>query len=1038
MSVDIGQKLVKLERDITALQRASRLGHASIEDAAVLVNDAAGGLRGIIGVQADGTTAVTIVNGSAPPQPAPALLANGIIGITATWDGAFDGGAIMPLDWQRVEVHASTTNGFTPTSSTLQGTIETPQGSTIVIPCDAPVYVRLVSRNTSGTASPASTQSGPLGPTPVVADDILDGIVTEVKLAAGAVTEAKIAAGAVGTTALADGAVLGDKLADAAVEVGKIADGAVVLNTLGGPLADTAGIRYADYFRDPNAWAQLSASGGGTWDIDETATGTPSGGGKLTVTGEVQLAAKALIPQDSEALYRVLVRVRATAQDPSGPATVYLGVVGVAEDGVTLVNRAGANSNTTQHYACSSGGTLATADGWKTYVGWIQGHSATGATAPAGPATDPRSPELTHADVRYLRPMVWLNFGKNTSAVMEVDAVTVEVVRTGVVGSTNLITGSVTAGAIATDAVTAGKVAADAITARELAAGSVTAAEVAAGAITTDKLTVTGGANLLTDPSFEGAYTAAIIAGQTFATQDTTVANGSVTSLKFDCTAATATTRQIVVTNIPVLPGEQFNLAFDYWVSTDWNGSEVDFQIRWETAAGTLISFGKATVTSPVRTAWTRLSANVTAPATAGNAKVRLESVGATVGIVRFDNASVRPILGGTQIQDGAVTTEKVVAGGIQAGNIAAGAVLTDKLAAGAVTTAKLDALAVTADQIAANAITVGKLAAGSVDATALAADAITGKTITGGTITGAVLQTAASGQRITLNELNQNKILVYNSSGTAIGELSATGLLVKGTNGAILWLDPNDTFPNLRLTNAANTKSAVINISGSDALLGLNSGQFTVGAETDWKWRTLFGHSGGTDIWAAERVRDSSPSTVLGGRIILGNATASFGFRNSADTTTESYLFFSSGVAQLWQSRLEMNPPASANPALSVNPASGHTGSLLRAAVAGTNKFTVDKDGNTDADGILTAGNIAAGQVTITPVANTPTSLNVTGLNLKGTNIRVVATAATTVPGTQVTGVGVTSKTSTGFTIWVTRINTTNTVIDWIAYGAS
>ena len=220
-----------------------------------------------------------------------------------------------------------------------------------------------------------------------------------------------------GTTALQDGAVLADKLADAAVEVGKIANGAVLLNTLGGPLGDTASQRYADYFRDPDAWAQLSASGGGTWDIDENATNTPSGGGKLVATGDVQLASKALIPQDSDTLYRVMVRVRATAQDPSGVAPVYIGVVGVAEDGTTLVNRAGAASNTTQHYCCTAGGTVATAEGWKVYTGWIQGHSATGATAPAGPATDPRSPELTHADVRYLRPMVWLNFGKSTAAV---------------------------------------------------------------------------------------------------------------------------------------------------------------------------------------------------------------------------------------------------------------------------------------------------------------------------------------------------------------------------------------------------------------------------------------------------------------------------------------------------------------------------------------------------------------------------------------------------------------------------------------------
>lgn len=806
---NIGKALVRLEKDVKALQNTSRLARSSIENTSIAVNDGTGGLRAIIGVQADGTTAVNVVNGAAPPQPSAPIVTSVLGGVTVSWDGTFAGGAVLPLDWSRVEVHAAIVNGFTPVAATLRDTIETAQGATVVVPCDTPVYVRLVARNTSGTASIASVQIGPFGPTPVVADDIVDGIVTTLKLADDAVTQAKLAAAAVGSTELQAGSVLAAKLADAAVEVGKIANNAV-----------------------------------------------------------------------------------------TGPA-------------------------------------------------------------------------------------------------------------------------------IASDAVTAGKVAADAITAREIAAGAVTAAEIAAGAVTTDKLTVTGGANLLTDPSFEGAYTAAIIAGQTFATQDTSVANGSATSLKFDCTAASATTRQIVITNIPVLPGEQINLAFDYWVSTDWNGSEVDFQIRWETAAGTLLSFGKATTTSPVRNTWTRLSATVTAPATAGNAKVRAESVGATAGIVRFDNASVRPVLAGTQIQDGVITTQKIAALTILAGNIAADAVAAGKIAADAVTAREIAALAVTAAEIAANTITAGKLAVGAVDATALAADAITGKTITGGTVTGALIQTAASGERITLNEASANKVLVYDGIiSSAIAELSKRGLLVQGSSGAILWLDPNDTFPNLRLTNAAGTKSAIINVSGSDAILGLNSGLFTGSTFSDMKWRSWFGN----DFWVTERVRDSVVGTNIGGRLFLANDHATIAYNDTTGATVNNSFYVYEGFAQVGGGRLEVIPPASSNTALYVNAATGHTGPLMKLRVNSVDKFVVDKDGK------VAASNLASGHVTITPsAANTPTSINVTGLNLVGTP-RVVATAGTSLPGTQVTGVGVTNVTTTGFTIWVTRTNTTSTGVDWIA----
>jgi hypothetical protein len=85
---------------------------------------------------------------------------------------------------------------------------------------------------------------------------------------------------------------------------------------------------------------------------------------------------------------------------------------------------------------------------------------------------------------------------------------------------------------------------------------------------------------------------------------------------------------------------------------------------------------------------------------------------------------------------------------------------------------------------------------------------------------------------------------------------------------------------------------------------------------------------------------------------------------------------------------------------------------------------------------GMLTAGNIARGRAVVTTTAaNTATSVQVTGLNLTGTAFRVVATGATATAGTTLLGIGVTNRTATGFTVWVTRSNTTSTVtnVDWI-----
>jgi hypothetical protein len=310
--------------------------------------------------------------------------------------------------------------------------------------------------------------------------------------------------------------------------------------------------------------------------------------------------------------------------------------------------------------------------------------------------------------------------------------------------------------------------------------------------------------------------------------------------------------------------------------------------------------------------------------------------------------------------------------------------------------------------------------------------------TITGSTITGGIMQTATSGQRITLNEGNANKIIVYNASGQAIGELSARGLLVKGSGGAVMHLDPNATYPYLKLTNAALTNAAIINVvetTTGAADLGLNTGTFTGSGFTDMKWRTFSGN----DFAVIERIRDADDQYYVGGRLDLRSGQAQLGYYDKSGATQRADITLTPGVL-FARARASIQPDVGdANTVLTLRPGTSHTGPILRYydPDASLYRFVLDKAGNVDINGILTAGNIAAGRVTITPTAaNTPTSFNVTGLNLKGTNIRVTATPGTSLPGTQVTGVGVTNVSSTGFTLWLTRTNTTSTGIDWIAFG--
>ncbi|MEU8469602.1 hypothetical protein AB0F30_17040 [Streptomyces sp. NPDC029006] len=773
--MDIGRELNRINQRLTKVERSPRLSHASIENTAVQVYDGAGSLRGVIGQQQDGTTGVNITNGPPPPQPSTPIVASVLGGVTVSWDGTFADGSVLPLDWARVEVHASVLASYEPVPATLQGTIETAQGATVVVPCDTPVYVRLVARNTSGSASTASGIVGPFGPAPVVADDILDGIVTTLKLAAGAVTEAKLAAGAVGTTALQDGAVLSAKLADAAVAVGKLADNAV-----------------------------------------------------------------------------------------TGPA-------------------------------------------------------------------------------------------------------------------------------IASGAVTAGKLAANSVVAGNIQAGAVTSATIAAGAITTDKLTVTGGANLLSDPSFEGAYSAALVSGSTSWSIDPT-GNGSAKSLKVNAVAGAATTRSMKITTVPILPGDQLYLAADYLTSSDYTATAaVKLYARWEDSTGTTLSYGVAQASPPVLggSTWTRISSTVTAPASTVQATIWVESFQASAGSVRWDNAAVRPVAGGTQIQDGAISTQKITALAITAALIAADAVAAGKIAADTVTAREIAALAVTTSKLDANAVTAGKILAGSVDATALAADAITGKTITGGTITGTTItggtmQTATSGERISLNEANANKILLYASTGATVNELSARGLLVKGSSGAILWLNPSATYPQLKLYNAAGTNSAIVQVvenTTGDANLETISGAFSGSGYADMNWHTFMRNDG----YVIERLRRSDLTTIIGGRVNLTASTATVGINNSDDTTQTTNLVFESNLAHLDNGRLQVLPPASINSVIYGNAATGHTGNLLRLSVNAADKATVDKDGNLTAagTGTFTGGLTTAGNATVTG------NLTVSGIGQRTTKRR-------------------------------------------------
>lgn len=231
----LAQQLTDMSDEVARLTRAAgtpQLTNSSITGGAVRVLDGDGTDRGAIGFQNDGTFATVARNGPPPPAPSTPTVTAGQLSLTVAWDGLFatddDGDPeTMPADFDHVEVHLGDTDGFTPDASTRQGTLRKP-GALVCGPltADVTLFAVLVGVNTSGVAGDASAEVSGV-PEAVVASDVLDGIITTVKLADEAVTAAKVAVAAIGTTQIADDAVTTPKIIAGAVQTLQIDTDAV-------------------------------------------------------------------------------------------------------------------------------------------------------------------------------------------------------------------------------------------------------------------------------------------------------------------------------------------------------------------------------------------------------------------------------------------------------------------------------------------------------------------------------------------------------------------------------------------------------------------------------------------------------------------------------------------------------------------------------------------------------------------------------------------------------------------------------------------
>ena len=505
-------RIAALERLVRQLSRTSRLGQSSIEDGAIQVYDADGTLRGSIGVQDDGTVAVAAVNGPPPPGPSIPAIASVLGGVAVSWDGTFADISTAPADFAGVQIHTSTTVGFIPSADTLFAVISTTLGSTVVVPCEGQVSARLVATSTSGALSEPSAASGLAGPEPVVAQQVLDGIVTELALADGAVHAAQLAAGAVDADALAAGAVTAQSIGQAAVTATALATGAVTTGALAAG-AVTAGKVAAGAITTAALAAGAVTAGTIAAGAVTTAAMTAA-----SINGD-RLAAGSIAADRIAAASITAAQIQA------------LGITG---------DRLAVNTVTADKIAAgtitAASGVISSLDATKITVG-----------------------KITAAQIDATSLVVT---GANVSGTVAAAATAASATSAA---SATTVTGTIGVGVT----VPAGQLSAAQIPATT----TITGGSIVTGTVTADKLTVgAGGANTVPDYSFEGAYGAALVAqaaNSVYWSIDT-IGNGSGRSAKVNSAATAAATRTLVLATIPVIAADQLYLQCDYQASATW------------------------------------------------------------------------------------------------------------------------------------------------------------------------------------------------------------------------------------------------------------------------------------------------------------------------------------------------------------------------------------------------------------------------------------------------------------------------------------
>lgn len=163
---------------------------------------------GNISAYTSGYSFDTAVDTTPPPTPSAPLLLSIAKTIVAEWNGLTSTGAVMPADFNHIDVYTSTVNNFDPyIEGTLRGTLQAKGQLTFAaygVSIGQTLYVKFVAVDNSGNRSPVSTQNATVVQGVTGADITANSIVTN-NIAAGAITSQLINAGAINADKIALG-----------------------------------------------------------------------------------------------------------------------------------------------------------------------------------------------------------------------------------------------------------------------------------------------------------------------------------------------------------------------------------------------------------------------------------------------------------------------------------------------------------------------------------------------------------------------------------------------------------------------------------------------------------------------------------------------------------------------------------------------------------------------------------------------------------------------------------------------------------------